>query len=145
MTDYQLRKASMLFRSFGSPALVNTGPKLVSWALGMHLPVKPIIRHTLFEQFCGGENIEDCLSRIDDMGQFGIGTILDYTVEGEKSELGFETTAKEISRTIEAASKNQHIPFSVFKPTGLIRFELLEKLNADVAAVFLRSSAESNP
>jgi proline dehydrogenase len=64
------------------------------------------------------------------MYKYNVGTILDYSVEGEEQEIVFEDTAKEIILTIEKAAGNPAIPFSVFKVTGVARFALLQKLNA---------------
>jgi proline dehydrogenase len=61
------------------------------------------------------------------LSESGIGTILDYSVEGEETEAVFDHTGAEIIRTILAAANNPDIPFSVFKTTGIIRFALLEK------------------
>ena len=63
------------------------------------------------------------------MHKYGVGTILDYSVEGEEDEKVFEETAEEIIRTIKKAAGDKRIPFSVFKVTGVVRFGLLESLN----------------
>jgi proline dehydrogenase len=62
--------------------------------------------------------------------KFGIGTILDYSVEGKESEADFENTKAEIILTVQEAARQSSIPFSVFKITGIARFSLLEKVNA---------------
>ena len=95
------------------------------------MPIQGIIKSTIFKQFCGGETIEGCTSAINHLGQNNVGTILDYSVEGEDTEAAFDATFKETLRTVVAAKTNKYIPFSVFKPTGLGRFELFEKVNAN--------------
>jgi proline dehydrogenase len=69
------------------------------------------------------------------LGAFGVVEILDYSVEGEKSEKGFDQTTEELLRTIDKAKGSKHIPFSVFKVTGLASSELLEKIqnNAELS------------
>jgi proline dehydrogenase len=129
--DAQMRKAHLLFSSLSQPWLVRFGIPLSAWALRVGLPgVRLAVRHTVFEQFCGGESIEQCDAAVEALGRFGVQSILDYSVEGEKSEEGFEATARETIATIEWAATHPHIPFSVFKVTGLARFGLLEKLGA---------------
>jgi proline dehydrogenase len=97
--------------------------------LFIHLPIEWIIKRTIFAQFCGGETIENCEKTIQKLHDYQIGTILDYSVEGAKDEKSFEKTAKEIIHTIhKAAQKPDTIPFCVFKITGVISFELLEKI-----------------
>ena len=90
-------------------------------------PLKPI-----FKQFVGGENIQECDKTIAELGKYNIGTILDYSVEGKESEVDFDACCKETIETIHKAKNDQHIPFCVFKVTGLARFELLEKVSSGV-------------
>lgn len=125
----ELRNSFLLFKSIGYNWLVQTGPKLVDLGFKLGLPIKGIIKKTVFHQFCGGESVSDCTATIQQMHQFGVGTILDYSVEGEEHEHVFDETAKEIILTIEKAQNNSAIPFSVFKVTGVGRFALLQKVN----------------
>lgn len=133
-SDAQMRKAHLLFASLGHPWLVKAGIPLSAWAVRVGLPgVRLVVKHTVFEQFCGGESIQECQPAVDTLGRFGVQSILDYSVEGEKTEEGFEATARETIATIDWAASHPHIPFSVFKVTGLARFGLLEKLGAGEA------------
>lgn len=123
-SDSELSKARMLFKSFNYPALLTYGPAMAKLAVGLGL--KFTIKKTIFEQFCGGETIHECDRAIESLAKSGIGTILDYSVEGEESESTFELTAAEILKTIERAKGNKDIPFSVFKTTGIMSSEVLE-------------------
>ena len=125
----ELKKARLLFKSFDYPWLLKWGPGMAKVAL--NLGFKSVIKNTIFEQFCGGENIQDCQLTINRLNASGIGTILDYSVEGEESESVFESTAEEIIRTILAAQKQpESIPFAVFKVTGVIHSDLLAKMTS---------------
>lgn len=126
-TNAELNKAHLLFKSLGLTWLVNSGPSLVNFAFGLRLPIKGLIKKTIFAQFCGGENIEECQAAIKVLKQYHIGTILDYSVEGEETTEAFEATAAETIRTIDQATNNPDIPFSVFKVTGVARMDLLQK------------------
>lgn len=126
-----LRKTHWLFWAMNSPFLVKWGTGAIQLGFAMHLPIKWLVKHTIFSQFCGGESIEDCQKSIDRLAEYGIGTILDYSVEGEKSEKSFEATMHETIETIRIASqKRTQIPFCVFKVTGVAPFALLEKVQA---------------
>jgi proline dehydrogenase len=130
-TNAELKKARLLFQSFNYPVLIKYGPGMAAALLDIIPPIKTLIRNTLFAQFCGGENIEDCQKAIDQLHKGRIGTILDYSVEGEENETVFDATCKEIVDTIHKASANRDkIPFSVFKVTGIGRMDLLTKVNA---------------
>lgn len=127
-TNKELKKARLLFKSFSYRILLTWGPGLANIAVSLGL--KGIIKNTIFAQFCGGEDIRECKNAIEVLGKSGIGTILDYSVEGEEEESVFITTCEEIIKTIETAAGNPLIPFSVFKVTGIIPFTLLEKVSA---------------
>jgi proline dehydrogenase len=125
-SDYKLRKTYWLFALMNQNWLVKIGTFFIKLALKLKLPVKGLIRNTIFEQFCGGETIRDCERTIQHLHDSQVGTILDYSVEGEDDEKSFDATVLEILRTIERASESQDIPFSVFKVTGLANTDLLE-------------------
>jgi proline dehydrogenase len=108
--------------------LVKLGTFFIKLFLFLHFPIKKLIKITVFEQFCGGENLQECNKTIENLDKAHIGTILDYSVEGEDDEKSFDKTAKEILLTIEKAYKNSAIPFAVFKVTGIGSAELLEKI-----------------
>lgn len=130
-SDAELKKAALLFKSFNYPWLIKYGPGMAASVIDYLPPVKSLIRNTLFAQFCGGENIKDCEKAIVSLTKGNIGTILDYSVEGEESESVFDYTCKEIIDTIDKAATNKKdIPFSVFKTTGIGRMDLLTKVNA---------------
>lgn len=131
--NQELRNSYLLFKSISYNWLVQAGPRMVNLCFNIGLPIKGIIRKTVFHQFCGGETIEECEPAMQLMYKFGVGTILDYSVEGEERESVFEETANEIIRTVHKAKGNPAIPFSVFKVTGVARFALLEKVTAKQA------------
>jgi len=115
-----------MFRLISSPRLVDVGERLVRLGLKLHLPVKPLVRATLFRQFAGGETAEECLPVIEKLWKHHIATILDYSVEGQSTHADFERTVQEICKTIDLAARHEAIPFSVFKVSGLCRTEVLE-------------------
>ena len=128
-SNADLKRAYWLFKIIGSPTMVKVGKWSTNTALKIGLPIKGIIKKTIFSQFCGGETIADCTKTIKILGDFGVGTILDYSVEGKTSEEDFDATVDEIISTIHAAKGNLNIPFAVFKVTGISRFSILEKVN----------------
>ncbi len=129
-TDKELKKALWLFKMMSNPSLVNIGTKLALLSLKVYLPVKGMIKNTVFSQFVGGETLAECESTIDQLGAAGVETILDYSVEGEDSEEGFEATKEEMFRIIEIAKSARYIPFCVIKLTGLGSFEVMRKYQA---------------
>lgn len=125
-----LNRAYWLFKIIGNNFLTKIGPGITNGAIKIGLPVFPLIRKTIFTQFCGGESIEECTSTISKLDKAGIGTILDYSAEGSEDEISFINTSEEIQKTIKRAQHDPAIPLTVFKPTGVGRFALWEKLSS---------------
>lgn len=129
-SNASLRQAYQLFRVMNSKMLVQMGKELVSLAMVLRLPIKGILRKTIYRHFVGGVSIDDCSKTIARLAKHNVRSILDYAQEGEESEIAFDATAEEIIRTIEFAHDNPDVPFSVFKITGVARFNLLAKVSA---------------
>ena len=128
-SDAELREKYRLFKMLNSPFLNAVGTRVARFALSVGLPVEGLIKETIFEQFCGGETIEECEPAIQKLGDAQIGTILDYSVEGKATEADFDYTRDEIIRTIERAKNDPNIPFAVFKVTGVAPLGTLEKIS----------------
>ncbi|MGB0525169.1 MAG: proline dehydrogenase family protein [Flammeovirgaceae bacterium] len=127
-SDLELKRSYMLFATMNYPWLVKMGTSSIKTAFAVGLPIKSILRQTLFAHFCGGEDIEDCTKTIKLLAEHNIGTVLDYSVEGEKTEKGFDITEKETLETIYKAAESPSMPFCVFKVTGIASTPLLEKV-----------------
>jgi proline dehydrogenase len=125
----QLNKSYWLFKLVSNNTIVKVSPFLLKIAFALRLPIKGLIKQTIFEQFCGGESIDKCDKRIQSLANYNIGTILDYSVEGKSSEDDFNRVTQETIRTILKAKIDDNIPFAVFKTSGLARLELLEKVS----------------
>ena len=129
-SNNELNRAYLLFRAMNNNFLVKIGPGLVNVALTLKLPIKGLIKSTIFAHFCGGETIKECDKKILELYRYKIGTILDYSVEGKETERDFENCVNETIATVHRAKGDPAIPFSVFKVTGLAPFGLLEKVSA---------------
>jgi proline dehydrogenase len=129
-----LQRAFLLFKIIGAPAIVKLGKILTPIALQLRLPIKGLIKKTIFKQFCGGETINNCDPAITSLHAFGIGTILDYSVEGKTKEEDFEHTTQIIIQTIEKSATDKRIPFAVFKVTGIGQHHLLELVSEQIRA-----------
>jgi proline dehydrogenase len=129
-SNTDLKRAYWLFKAININFLVQVGPPITNFAMKVGLPIKGIIKATIFKHFCGGETITGCDPTIKNLASGGVGTILDYSVEGEDDEQVFDETRDEIIRTIVRATGDAAVPITVFKITGVGRFGLLEKLDA---------------
>lgn len=128
--DKELSRTYRLFKKIDSPFLTRIGPPVVSFALRIGLPVTGLVRRTIFDIFCGGESIEGTQARTKALHEAGVYTILDYSVEGEKNEKGFDETCAEIIRTLEYGAKRPEVAFSAMKVTGIANFDQLSHTSA---------------
>lgn len=135
-TTAELKKAHFLFSSMGSPFLLKTGLSLMPLAIKWNIPfTKPLLRKTIFQQFVGGETLEQTAAVADKLEQYNVQVILDYGVEGGgDGEKGFDHSTEEFIRVINYAATQHNIPFMSIKVTGFSRFELLEKIDEGMHA-----------
>lgn len=127
-SDRELRKAHFIFSLVNHPWISALATASVRLALRLRLPIEGLIRKTVFDHFCGGESVDQAQQTIQTLQRFHVGAILDYSVEGEHTEAGFDQTTEETLQTIEKAKHSTNIPFCVFKVTGLASAEVLEKV-----------------
>lgn len=128
-TNSELLEKARIFKLLNSPLLNSVGTAATKFALAIGLPVQGLIKSTIFEQFCGGETIEECQATIEELDKAKVGTILDYSVEGKATEQDFDRTRDEIMKTIKRAKDDPAIPFAVFKVTGVAPLGTLERLS----------------
>ena len=129
-SDAELKKARFLFKSMGNALLVKLGIRITPLAIGWNLPIKGLIRKTIFSQFVGGETLEETAGVARKLAAWRVQAILDYGVEGgNEGEAGFDQACEEFIRVINYAASQPNIPFISIKVTGFARFELLEKLD----------------
>lgn len=129
-SDEDLKSAHFLFNSMGFEWLVKIGTRVTPWAIKAGLPIKSIIRKTIFRQFVGGETLEQTKPVVDLLARHHVSVILDYGVEGgEDGEAGFDHATQEFIKVIEYAGTQSTIPFMSIKVTGFARFALLEKID----------------
>lgn len=124
-----LNRAYWLFKVVSSPTMVRFGKWATNVALRLKLPIKAIIKKTIFRQFCGGESIQESLKASKTLASRNVKTILDYSIEGKTKEEDFDKTVQEIIGTIREGENNKNIPFAVFKVTGICLHDILEKSN----------------
>ena len=123
-----IRRARLLFGVLASPALVSAGKALSLWALNWKLPVKGLIRATVFRQFCGGETVAESRPAIQRLWSGSVGSILDYSVEGQTTDTAFDQTVEVVLQTLALAAHEPGLSLGVFKMTGIAPHDLLERM-----------------
>lgn len=127
---FELKRMYLLFATMNNPVIAKMGISMTLFAMKLKLPVNWMIKKTIFGHFCGGISLEDSMQTVIKLGQSNIKTILDYSVEGERSEEVFDSNRDEILHSLHMASKSEHIPTGVMKLTGFTTFNLLSKKQA---------------
>lgn len=136
-TDQQLKKARFLFGIMQFNGLVKLGTILTPFALKIHLPIKGIIKNTLFEQFVGGTSLEASSAVISMLENQKVDVILDYGVEGgEYDDDRYDASLEEFIKVIRFAATKKNAPFISVKLTGLASTKLLSKLNLNAYEAF---------
>jgi proline dehydrogenase len=136
-----LKRAKLLFGFMGYPTLVQMGTRLVPTLLKAGLPIKGIIRNTIFKQFVGGETLVETIPVAQMLAEHGVDVILDYGVEGKEGEESFDHATQVFIDVINHAATQKNISFISIKVTGLASHELLQTLHE---APRLRSGIHDN-
>ncbi|MBL4753565.1 MAG: proline dehydrogenase family protein [Flavobacteriales bacterium] len=132
-SDAELQNAYYVLKMLSNPLIVSFSSQLALFALRIHLPIGFAIKHTIFKHFCGGETLKESRVAIDKLGESGIGTTLDYSVESTDSEAFFNSTMHEILDAIAYVKENPLVNNLAIKPTGLVSERLLQKTAKGIA------------
>lgn len=132
-SDKELKDAVFVFRMMSRPWMVAVGTKLTKLALSLKLPVKGLIRKTIFNQFCGGETREECVPVIEKIYQNKVHTVFDYASEiREKGEAAFDRDLQNQLEIAGFAQDRREVPFIAIKPTNLGAFSIWEKVSSGI-------------
>lgn len=129
-TDAELRKMYLIFATLNNNLISDLGIGLANLAFKLKLPVKGIMKKTMFGHFCGGETIAESIEACRKLAKYGVHSILDLSVEGKGDEESFDRTCEEIYQTMVESAKTDYMPFGVFKTTGLGDYHIMEKIQA---------------
>jgi proline dehydrogenase len=132
-SNTQLLKSYMLFKVIANPDLVKITNKMLATAINWHLPIRWIVKPTVYEHFVGGESIAESQTAVRNLEKYGVRAILDYSVEGKESVEDIRHALSETLKSIENAGKDSNIPFAVFKPTAFTTSNVLEKVSSGMA------------
>lgn len=128
LSNSSLQRALRIFTLLSKPFLVKTGTLLTKIALTIHFPIRPFVKPLVFKQFCGGENIKECIPVINLLEQKKVFANLHYGVEIQSGEKSFEETFCKNKGTIESAGRKKNINVVCLKVTGFGDHHLLMKI-----------------
>ncbi len=128
-TRKQLKRLHLLFRLLNNNALSNMGKSLTLWAFKWHLPIKNMVKNSIFEAFVGGESIDESQRVIKELAKYNIETILDYGVEAKNDEKILDEIASTLVRKIAYVKEDPNTNIASSKITALSSDYLLEKVS----------------
>jgi proline dehydrogenase len=117
-SDRDLRRAYVLFKLISYPILVRIANPVIRVFSALRVPIGWIVKPTAFKHFVGGETLEACQPAVEKLKSAHVHSILDYSVEGKKTDKAINAALQETLRAVRHAGKNPDIPFAVFKPTA---------------------------
>ena len=128
----QLLRAYLLFSILKYRFLVKVLSSIALFFSRFRSPFNPLIKISLFDHFCGGTTLKSCWKKIEEMKSQNVHSILDFSVEAHQTEKHFEDSVKKKLLLINAIKNKKAIPFSVFKPTCLGRYDLFKKKSDNI-------------
>ncbi len=132
-TNGELNRTAWLFRLMNKQWLVNAGGTAGLWLNSSGIGLfNPLIRATIFKQFCGGTSLEDSIETIEHLHQLNTSSVLDFGAEAKTTDKDFDQVLQENLRAIQFASTHQGAPVISSKITALASDEILEKYQLKV-------------
>jgi proline dehydrogenase len=128
-SDSELKLANFLFTMMGKPALVKVGGIATNMALKLGLPIKGLIRKTIYKHFCGGETVHEAQTIVARLAAAKVHTVLDYAAEAQTDEAGFDMVRDEILSNIMLANKMKSFSYLSIKLTGIGHKDIFQKLH----------------
>jgi proline dehydrogenase len=132
-TTKELKETEFLFWLLNNKITGGIGKPFLKFAVKVGLPVKGLIKATLYKHFVGGETLEDCLPLVDKLEKNNVKAILDYSAEGTEDEHEMEHAYQSLLENIQFAGAHKKIPLTVFKPTAIGAHSVFEKVSSGVA------------
>lgn len=129
-SDKDLLNSYRLFQLLNHHLITKAGIFFTPLALKFHLPISPIIKATVFRQFCGGESLKECENKIAEMALQKVFSILDYGIEAQSGEANFDAALQHKLDTINYASKQNAVKVLSGKVSSLGAFALFEKYSS---------------
>ena len=128
-SNSELKKTYFVYRLIQKPFMVKMLTKIAFWIIKYKLPFTFILKTTMFEIFCAGQDLNETKNTIKHLKKFNVNTVLDYVAEGDKSEIGFNKNLETIIKNIECVTTDSPNAFIGVKLSGLEDVDYLKTLN----------------
>ena len=126
-TDYDLKKALIIFKLISSKRLVSIGSRLVYFLYKINMSINFLFKDTVFKQFCAGTNKQETLEIVDQLSKSKIYSYVHYASENIKTDEDLDLSLKKNLSSFAFSKLNKNISFVVFKPTSLGFSDIYQK------------------
>lgn len=120
-----LCRAKFVFVIMSSARLYKIWHLFLKSLLKFRLPIGWIIRPTIYKQFIGGKNIEECKPIMESLWNQRICSMLSHNAEGENNKNLISENFEEICKQINLSTEAPRIAAINFRPTSLIDSRIL--------------------
>ncbi|MEO6882880.1 MAG: proline dehydrogenase family protein [Bacteroidia bacterium] len=131
-SNSELKYTFYIFKILQYPRLLKLLMNLTNGILKYNLPLKFLIKGTVFKIFCAGESINDAFIQIKKLGNYKVKSVLDYVSEGEKTDSAFNRNAEIIIKNINKLGKEAPDNYVSVKISGLEDPDFLKEINSSV-------------
>lgn len=127
--DKELRFTYYVFKMLKNPLLVKLLSEFANGILKYNIPLKSLIKNTVFKIFCSGENLSEAFTTIKKLEKYKVRSVLDYVAEGEKTERVFNSNTQVIIGNINMLGTEAPGNAVSVKFTSLENVDYYEQLN----------------
>ena len=131
LSNKELKKLYYIFTILNNPVISGIGKSMTMTAFDAGLPIKGIVKKTIFDAFVGGESIAESEPEIKMLDERKVGVILDYGAEAKNEESELDAIADVITNVILQVHDDKRDNMDVCaKVTAFAKNELLEKVSS---------------
>lgn len=129
-SNSELRKTYHLFRMMNQRLLVKIGNAMIQFLMSKNIPIEGLVKKTIFNQFCGGETLEETKKLIDNLSKYNVEVLLNYSVEGLEDADSYYSTYQKSLEMIHFAAENPSVRAVCIKFTGYAGIDLWTKVQS---------------
>lgn len=130
LSNKKLKKSHFVFNILNNNFLSKIGKSFTMKAFDLGIPIKGIVKNTIFDAFVGGESIEESQPEIKMLQDYHVGAILDYGIEAKNEEHELDAVANKIIEIIHQINPSEQKGLETCaKITAFAKNELLEKVS----------------
>lgn len=127
-SDKELRNTLFIFKLIQKPKLVKILTKTANLILNYKLPLKFVLKNTVFKVFCAGQNRREASETMAKLKSHGVNTVLDYVAEGDNTNDSFLKNLNTILKNIDFVGNQSNDSFVGVKLSGLEDVEFIKQV-----------------